>query len=52
MVFNDEKIYKDFLMKRSTSKKDPRVASRSTPRQQDAAKLEFLELDDVPVKKY
>ena len=38
-------------MERSTSKKDPEVASRSTPEQQDGADSEFVELDDIPMKK-
>ena len=44
-------MYKDLLTERSTSEKDPGVAPRSTTEQQDAADLEFVELDDVPVKK-
>jgi len=39
------------LTGRRTSDKDPGVAPRNTPEQQDAADLEFIELDDVPVKK-
>jgi len=49
MVLN-EKMYKDLLTE-STSEKDPRVASQSTLRQQDAAESEFVELDNVLVKK-
>ena len=30
VVLNEKKMYKDLLMERSTSEKDPRVASRST----------------------
>ena len=51
MVINEKKMYNDLLTKKSTLKKDPRVASRSTPRQQDAAESEFVEIDDAPVKK-
>ena len=51
MIFNEKKVYKDLLIERSTSEKDPGVASRSTLEQQDAAESEFNELDDVPVKK-
>ena len=51
MVFNEKKMYKDLLTERNTSEKDPRVASQSTPEQQDAAELEFVKLDDVPMKK-
>jgi len=50
VVFN-EKMYKNLLTERSTSEKDPEVAPQSTPEQQDAADSEFIELDDVPVKK-
>ena len=38
-------------MERSTLKKDPRVASQSNPEQQDDMDSEFVELDDIPVKK-
>ena len=44
-------MYKNLLTKRNTSKKNPGVASWSTPEEQDAAESEFIELDDVPVKK-
>jgi len=47
VVFNE--VYKD-LLTRSTSDKDPGVTRRSSPEQQDAADLEFVELD-VSVKK-
>jgi len=50
VVLNEKKMYKDLLMEGSTSKKDPGVASRSTPEQQDVADSEFVELDGVPVK--
>ena len=50
VVFN-EKMYKDSLTERSISEKDTGVASRSTPEQQDVADSEFVELDDVHVKK-
>ena len=49
VVFN--KMYKNLLIERSTSEKDLEGASQSTPEQQDAADSEFVELDDVPVKK-
>ena len=51
VVFNEKKMYKDLLTEWSTSEKDPEVAPRSTPEQQDVADSEFVELDDVPVKK-
>ena len=51
MVFNETKMYKDFLTKRSTSEKDPEVAPQSNLEQHDVADSEFIELDDVPVKK-
>jgi len=51
VVFNEKKMYKDLLTERGTSEKNPRVASRSTPGQQDATELEFVELDEVPMKK-
>ena len=44
-------MYKDMLMERSTLEKDPRVASWSNLEQQDDVDSEFVELDDVPVKK-
>ena len=44
-------MYKDLLTERSTSEKDLRVASRSTPEQQDAPDSEFIELDGLPIKK-
>ena len=50
MVFN-EKMYKDLLTERSTSKNDPGVTPHSTPKQRDVADSEFVELDDVLVKK-
>ena len=51
MIFNEKKVYKNVLAKRSTLEKDLRVAPRSTPEQQsNAADLEFVKLD-VPVDK-
>ena len=50
VVFN-EKMYTDLLVKRNTSEKDPEVAPRSTLEQHDVADLQFVELDDVHVKK-
>ena len=49
VVINKKKMYNDLLMEKSTLEKDPEVASRSTPEQQNAAESEFVELD-VPVK--
>jgi len=51
VVFNEKKMYTDLLTERSTSKKDPVVASRRTPEQQDIADSEFIKLDDFSVKK-
>jgi len=51
VVFNEKKVYKKLLTKRNTSEKDPGVAPQSTLEQQDVADSEFIELDDVPVKK-
>jgi len=51
VVFNEKKMYKDLLTERSTSEKDPKVTPRSTLEQQEAADSEFVEFDDVPMKK-
>jgi len=51
MVFNEKKIYKDLLTERSTLEKDLGVTSRNTPGQHNATVSEFVELDDVPMKK-
>ena len=44
-------MYTDLLMERSTSEKDPGVVPQSTKEQQDTTDSEFVELDDVPMKK-
>jgi len=51
VIFNEKNVYKDLLTERSTSKKDLGMTSRTTPGHQDAAMSEFVELDNVPVKK-
>ena len=51
MIFNKKKMYKNLLTGRSTSEKDPGVASQSTPEQQNVMDSEFVKLDDAPVKK-
>ena len=51
VIFNEKKMYKDLLTERSTSEKDPGVAPRSTLEQEDATDSEFIELNDVPLKK-
>jgi len=51
VILNEEKMYKDLLMERSTSKNEFGVEPWRTPKQQGVADSEFVELDDAPVEK-
>jgi len=51
MIFKEQKTYKDLQTERSTLENDLGVVSRSTPEQQGAADLEFVELENATMDK-
>ena len=51
VIFNEQKMLKNLQTDRSALEDDPEMAPQSTPEQQGAADLEFVELEDAPVNK-